>query len=605
MGLALHDSLMSHAKPFHLWILCMDELLDRQLTELRLAHVSLIPLKEVETDGLLRAREERSLAEYCWTLTPFIFQEVFKRSQEANRVTYVDADLFFFDDPRLLLAELDENKKDVLITDHAYAPEHNYAKKYGRFAVQFVTFKRSDSALKVMKWWQDRCIEWCFDRVENGKFGDQKYLDVWPDLFAKEVQILKQVEKTLAPWNVRHFLDQMGEDEKPVFYHFHGLRILDKDRLRLFKEFRVGGRAMRFYDSYLDALWRGFQILEFHNIPLPSMPLPREKWAGLKHLKRLILRRREHYTSLKKLRSTPTIDGYKRRPGVRDRIQGGLRTQGRIPGNSSSVRPLVSITTVVHNGVRFLERAILSVLNQTYENIEYIIVDGGSTDGTLRVIEKYEKRIAYWISERDAGISDAFNKGIAASTGEIIGLLNADDWLSPDQVERGVDGLEDLAVDFVFGDLQFHDSSGELAYTIHGDPDYKAVIERRMPDLCHPTVLAKRTAYERIGLFRTEYRYAMDYEWFLRLHKRGGSGKYVKGILGHMRIAGKSDELYREALKEVRNIAIEYGRSRWGANLFFLWGVVKGLARRGMEKRGWVFLYRQLWRIINKRYSPV
>ena len=101
-------------------------------------------------------------------------------------------------------------------------------------------------------------------------------------------------------------------------------------------------------------------------------------------------------------------------------------------------KPLVSIVTIVYNGEKHLEQTIQSVLNQTYSNIEYIIIDGGSKDNTINIIEKYSDRLAYWISEKDNGISDAFNKGIAKSTGEIVGLINADDWYDFDAIKHVV-----------------------------------------------------------------------------------------------------------------------------------------------------------------------
>ena len=125
MGLALHDSLMTQGQPFHLWILCMDERVEEQLKRISLPHVTLMPLAEVETRDLLVVKPGRNRAEYCWTLTPFTFQMVFDRDQDIQRVTYLDADLYFFDSPRILLNELDASGKHVLITEHAYAPEYS------------------------------------------------------------------------------------------------------------------------------------------------------------------------------------------------------------------------------------------------------------------------------------------------------------------------------------------------------------------------------------------------------------------------------------------------------------------------------------------------
>ena len=190
--------------------------------------------------------------------------------------------------------------------------------------------------------------------------------------------------------------------------------------------------------------------------------------------------------------------------------------------------PLVSIITIVYNGIRQVEQTIASVLGQTYENIEYIVIDGGSTDGTVEIIKRYQDRIAYWVSEPDNGISDAFNKGINAATGEFVGLLNADDRMSADQVALGVQALLNSSADYIFGDLLFHDETGCILYRINGDPDYQRIIDSKMPELCHPTVLARKALYDRIGLFDTRYRYAMDYDWLLRLHRNGGRGLYVK-----------------------------------------------------------------------------
>lgn len=286
------------------------------------------------------------------------------------------------------------------------------------------------------------------------------------------------------------------------------------------------------------------------------------------------------------------------------RLEGGLHTRRKYSKRPVTGNPLVSVITVVRNGEETLEQTIQSVLNQTYDNIEYIIIDGGSTDGTVDIIKQYEDAIAYWISEPDQGISDAFNKGISLATGDFITLLNADDWMSADQLERAADALQHTAADFVFGDLVFHDPDGNADHLIYGDPHYASTIRYRMPDLCHPTVVASRKAYEKYGLFETRYQYAMDYEWFLRLHAQGGRGAHVDGLMGHMRLAGASDASYLKALNEVRTISIRYGRSSIAANLAFLGRALKGLTRRLLE----YWLPRPfttaLRRRINKSFAP-
>lgn len=300
----------------------------------------------------------------------------------------------------------------------------------------------------------------------------------------------------------------------------------------------------------------------------------------------------------------PAINDYTGQLSPSRRMEGGRRLTTDYQKKSSPDRPLVSIITIVYNGEKHLETAIQSVLNQSYKNIEYLIIDGQSTDRTVEIIKKYEAAIDYWLSEPDRGISDAFNKGIAKASGDIIGLLNADDWLSLNQIEMGVEGLKQESIDFIYGNLAFHDDEKIQKFIIKGDPEYRRIIESRMPDLCHPTVLVKRRAYQRAGLFRVDFHYAMDYEWLLRLHKMGGQGKYLPELLGHMQLSGRSDQSFGAALKEVRTAAILHGQACWLAHLLFLYRVIKGKIRRQLEKRGMIKLLNWLWKKVNRNYLP-
>ncbi len=273
VGLALHHSLMMQAQPFHLWIVCMDELVEKHLTRLSLPQVSLIPLRAVEDSRLLAVKPLRNRAEYCWTLTPFTPQFVFERDSKVDRVTYIDADLYFFDKPKLLLDEFEHSGKHVLITEHAYDPRYDKSRKSGRFCVQFMVFRRSEGSFKVMHWWQERCLEWCYEKAEADKLGDQKYLDKWPTLFERETHILQQKDKTLAPWNVRYFEKQGKGAVAPVFYHFHGFRIVSSTRALLYSGYRVGEASKEIYQTYLSCLNEKFSLLKEAGIQIPVLPL--------------------------------------------------------------------------------------------------------------------------------------------------------------------------------------------------------------------------------------------------------------------------------------------------------------------------------------------
>jgi hypothetical protein len=301
IGLALYQSLVAQGQPFRLWVVAIDDEVERHLDQLALPDVAVIPLSSIESTELLAVKPGRTRAEYCWTLTPFTAQAVFDRDPAARRATYVDADVFFLADPRVLLDELDQSGKNVLITEHAYAPEYDRSHDSGRFCVQFLTFDRTDRAREVMRWWQDRCLEWCFARYEDGKFGDQVYLDQWPTLFADRVHIVRQVEKTLAPWNVRHFAQQSARQNpsslNPVFYHFHGLRLLEGRRARLFKFYDVGKAGLAIYDEYLAALGQAYAQLNRAAIRPPTHELPCERYGWLKTLGRR-LKRTERFATI-------------------------------------------------------------------------------------------------------------------------------------------------------------------------------------------------------------------------------------------------------------------------------------------------------------------
>lgn len=282
LGLTLNASLQKVAPNAHLWVICIDELVEQQINRLALNHVSTIPLRSIETDELRAVKSGRTLGEYCWTLTPFAPQSVFSLAPDADRVTYLDSDLFFFSSPEIFFREFESSRKHVLITEHAYAPEFDRTAQSGRFCVQFMTFRRTQESLAVMKWWQERCIEWCFDRNEDGKFGDQKYLDQWPTLFRNEIHILSQVDKTLAPWNVDHFLSKSPTKLTPVFYHFQSFRIVSNKLARLYVGITISRNAYRFYELYLIAIGQQIEFLGRNKITLMVMPEPKRRFNALR-----------------------------------------------------------------------------------------------------------------------------------------------------------------------------------------------------------------------------------------------------------------------------------------------------------------------------------
>ena len=270
-GLCLHESLTEHAPDAMLWVVCMDKKVEQQLEALNVKNLNIIPLESAENARLLSVKQSRSKGEYCWTMTPFAPELVFRVAPDAKRVTYVDADLFFFDNPKPFFDEFEKSQRKVLITEHAFAPEYaRWEELSGRFCVQFLTFTNTAEALEVMHWWQDACIDWCYARMEEERFGDQKYLNKWPILFGNYIHILEQTNRTLAPWNIKFFA--RNNVAKPIFYHFHSLRIIGKKAVKLYEGYKIGQAGKPLYDEYIKFLQANLTRLKSHGINIPYFP---------------------------------------------------------------------------------------------------------------------------------------------------------------------------------------------------------------------------------------------------------------------------------------------------------------------------------------------
>jgi glycosyltransferase involved in cell wall biosynthesis len=245
---------------------------------------------------------------------------------------------------------------------------------------------------------------------------------------------------------------------------------------------------------------------------------------------------------------------------------------------------LVSIVTIVRNGARTIERALRSVQSQEYPRVEHIVIDGGSTDGTLDVIQSWDDRIAVWISEADAGISDAFNKGIAFAHGDIVGILNSDDWYEPDAISAAVNAITESGADIAYGKLQYWQND-RRTYLVASDAD---LLDRGMT-VGHPTVFVRRVCYERFGLYRLDFRQAMDYEWLLRAKAGGARFSYVDLCLANMQGGGVGDRHWRQSQVEVaRARAIHLPNARGAIPYWtYAWlAIAKGTIRRALDMLG-------------------
>jgi hypothetical protein len=228
---AMHRSLLRHyGDRFRLTAFCFDDQAYDLLERLGLPQLDLVRLAELEAfDAELYAvKTDRTDAEYCWTSTPALSLYMFAKRPEIDMVTYLDADLMFFRDAEPLFEELGDDS--IAITPHRFSPEYAHQIEHGVYCVQWVTFRRDERGLEALQWWHDRCIEWCYYRLEDGKLGDQKYLDDWPDRF-EGVCVIEDKGGGLAPWNILQYrLERRGDEvfvdeDELVFFHYHRVKV--------------------------------------------------------------------------------------------------------------------------------------------------------------------------------------------------------------------------------------------------------------------------------------------------------------------------------------------------------------------------------------------
>ena len=232
-GLALYHSLRQHCPSFRLFVLCMDRASFDALSRLRLPEIHLVALEEFERGDteLLQAKQHRTRIEYYFTCTPSLLLSILTNFTEVDLLTYLDADLFFFANPAPVYKEIAD--RSIAIIGHRF-PSHLHAlERCGIYNVGWLSFRRTPDGLACLTWWRQRCIEWCHDRCENGRFADQKYLDDWPRQF-QDVVVLQHKGANLAPWNMANYtIHRKGNgvwvDEDPlIFFHFHGLKQISK-----------------------------------------------------------------------------------------------------------------------------------------------------------------------------------------------------------------------------------------------------------------------------------------------------------------------------------------------------------------------------------------
>lgn len=231
------------------------------------------------------------------------------------------------------------------------------------------------------------------------------------------------------------------------------------------------------------------------------------------------------------------------------------------------MKPKISIITVSYNSERTIEETIKSVVNQGYDNLEYVIIDGGSTDHTLDIVKKYREQINCVISEPDEGISDAFNKGIHHAKGDLIGIINSDDMLCEGALQKMAEAFDGITDVYRGNVIIWNETSGMK---------FKEYPSMKFPTIpwfihnAHQGTFVTPQAYNKFGLFRKDFHYMMDIDLLTRFYKRGAVMKKVDADIGVFRLGGVTSDSIRKKKSDVKKLVTVNGGSRFEANVYYI-----------------------------------
>lgn len=228
--MALAASLHRHDPESVLWVLGLDEFTTEYLRDLRDPRIKVVALSELEAADaeLLTVKADRTRVEYFFTLSPCWPRYLLLSNPEIPCITYVDADMYWFASPADVFAEM--GQASIVVTEHRHPAHLAHHQRFGLYNVGLLVFRNNEIGLACLDWWRDRCLAWCYDRLEDGKYADQKYLDEWPTLFGSDLHVVKRRGVNLAPWNWSQYrYEKRGEhllvDGEPIeLYHFARFR---------------------------------------------------------------------------------------------------------------------------------------------------------------------------------------------------------------------------------------------------------------------------------------------------------------------------------------------------------------------------------------------
>lgn len=291
-GIALYLSLENVTQDFHLYVMSFDKDCYDKLQSLSFKHMTVELVDNFETPELLNVKPTRTKAEYCWTCGPSVIWH-FLTKYNLPSLTYLDSDLFFIGNPQLVFDEISD--RSIAITEQGISKKSESL--YGKYCVQFMFFRNDDEGRAALAWWRDSCIEWCFQRFEDGKYGDQKYLDQFPIKY-KNLCIISNFGAGIAPWNMHkydykdNYISYNGHTYPCIFVHMHGLKMTLSNKsmlLRSYDDTITQRDKEAYYNRYAELLMillNNYFNQSIETYTVKGVSFTREMWYKLRALLR-------------------------------------------------------------------------------------------------------------------------------------------------------------------------------------------------------------------------------------------------------------------------------------------------------------------------------
>lgn len=302
-GLAMYWSLRRVCPEFMLYVFAFDDMLAEALKKMSLPQMTVISLDEFEDEDLLLVKPTRSVAEYCWTCTSSTILYCLTHF-DIDHCTYIDSDIFFLENPQVMIDEMGHN--DILITPHWFDKDHDNSQEVGKYCVQFVTARNTPNGLRVIADWRKDCINWCYSHYEDGKMGDQMYLDTWPEKY-EGICVSNNMGGGVAPWNMHRYDFELKDGKMYareinmniqfpiIFVHFHFVYTYRKG---IFYQFSFDTYPIRrqcaelIFRPYLKVLFKSYKEMQNVKPEINGLAVKEEHLSWFAYVREWIARKR-------------------------------------------------------------------------------------------------------------------------------------------------------------------------------------------------------------------------------------------------------------------------------------------------------------------------